>query len=583
MSNHARLLTLIMMATTSFFIIAFQINYNQYGLDFTDEGFYLNWVSNPYLYSYSVTQFGFVLNPIFEFLERDLVLFRIVSNVISFILMGVLSFLLMAPSYDSGKMSKSERIIFSFGISSIAITSVAMGNLWLATPSYNSLTLQTILLVLIGLSTFRINRFHPVALLSISLGLTVLFLSKGTSFLLLSITILIYFSCLKEFKFLVKIFIVSIVFLLASAYLIDGSVSQFVKRVINGLLILKALGAGHSENLFALEPLLYSIYEVKLFFSTVIMTSFLFLLPKILKAWGEVICYILGTTIVIFLLVNVDEGYSGTELQGLFLLAVPISSLLLLYAFKYLFKKNSNDILPIDWKLFIVLLVSPYIYSFGTNNNVWSMAAGASYLWLLSGLIILQALSHRKLIPLIIVSQVFTAFYLHVSVNNPYRQSQPLYMHLNSVQFKKDDIEIKVDEATESYILELKATRELVPEGVPILDFTGRVPMSVYLLNGKAIGTPWLLTNTKKFFFENMKSIDCGELSRSWLITEPTSARALPTTYTKFFGKKFPEDFELMKKINIHFDHNGNSANSAQYLYRPRYVESNCEYFDLSF
>ena len=35
------------------------------GFDFTDEGFYLNWIANPWNYRASLSQFGFVYHPLY--------------------------------------------------------------------------------------------------------------------------------------------------------------------------------------------------------------------------------------------------------------------------------------------------------------------------------------------------------------------------------------------------------------------------------------------------------------------------------------------------------------------------------------
>jgi hypothetical protein len=58
----------------------------QYGFDFTDEGFYLNWISNPWNYHSSVTQFGFVYHPLYEIVGGDIVLLRQANVLILFAL-----------------------------------------------------------------------------------------------------------------------------------------------------------------------------------------------------------------------------------------------------------------------------------------------------------------------------------------------------------------------------------------------------------------------------------------------------------------------------------------------------------------
>jgi hypothetical protein len=43
-------------------ILYWVFKFSAYGIDFTDEGYYLNWISNPFLYKYSLSQFGYILS-----------------------------------------------------------------------------------------------------------------------------------------------------------------------------------------------------------------------------------------------------------------------------------------------------------------------------------------------------------------------------------------------------------------------------------------------------------------------------------------------------------------------------------------
>src|SRR4051812_556986 len=56
------------------------------GFDFTDEGLYLNAISNPWHFSVSPTQFGYVYHLLYQFLGRDVAALRQSSLLISFCL-----------------------------------------------------------------------------------------------------------------------------------------------------------------------------------------------------------------------------------------------------------------------------------------------------------------------------------------------------------------------------------------------------------------------------------------------------------------------------------------------------------------
>lgn len=59
---------------------------SNYGLDFTDESYYLVWMSNPFNYSVSATQFGFIYHPLYEFLGGSIASLRQANILITFCL-----------------------------------------------------------------------------------------------------------------------------------------------------------------------------------------------------------------------------------------------------------------------------------------------------------------------------------------------------------------------------------------------------------------------------------------------------------------------------------------------------------------
>ena len=60
--------------------------------DFTDEGFYLNWIAHPSLYKASHTQFGFIYHPLYLLFGGDIVLLRQANILITLALAWLLFF-----------------------------------------------------------------------------------------------------------------------------------------------------------------------------------------------------------------------------------------------------------------------------------------------------------------------------------------------------------------------------------------------------------------------------------------------------------------------------------------------------------
>ena len=51
----------------------------KFGIDISDESFYLSLISNPSLYKTTISQFGFVYNPLFLILNGNIFLLRTIN------------------------------------------------------------------------------------------------------------------------------------------------------------------------------------------------------------------------------------------------------------------------------------------------------------------------------------------------------------------------------------------------------------------------------------------------------------------------------------------------------------------------
>ena len=72
-----------------------------YGLDFTDESFYLVWISNPFNYSVSATQFGFIYHPLYKLLDGNIAALRQANILITFFLAWVLSYIFLKTVFGT--------------------------------------------------------------------------------------------------------------------------------------------------------------------------------------------------------------------------------------------------------------------------------------------------------------------------------------------------------------------------------------------------------------------------------------------------------------------------------------------------
>src|ERR1044072_2972932 len=83
------------------------------GFDFTDEGFYLNTISNPWHFPVSPTQFGYIYHPLHQVFGRNIAALRQSNILISFCL-AVLTYLCLRRSISRPTSAGQSRLLGSF-------------------------------------------------------------------------------------------------------------------------------------------------------------------------------------------------------------------------------------------------------------------------------------------------------------------------------------------------------------------------------------------------------------------------------------------------------------------------------------
>ena len=107
-------LTIALGLVTTIAILGWMMMLARRGIDFSDEGYHLNFIANPGIYSASVTQFGFFYHPLFELVSENLERLRQCNACLTLLLVSTLAFLLVLPERDNqGKGRGFERIAIS--------------------------------------------------------------------------------------------------------------------------------------------------------------------------------------------------------------------------------------------------------------------------------------------------------------------------------------------------------------------------------------------------------------------------------------------------------------------------------------
>ena len=93
----------VLSALGSVLVLGLLLKYSAYGIDFTDESFYLVWISNPFIYSVSLTQFGFIYHPLYSLLGGDIAALRQANILITYGLAWSLAYFFWPLSIQSSR------------------------------------------------------------------------------------------------------------------------------------------------------------------------------------------------------------------------------------------------------------------------------------------------------------------------------------------------------------------------------------------------------------------------------------------------------------------------------------------------
>ena len=121
----------------------------RYGIDWTDEGYHLVWISNPFIYPVSHTQFGFVYHPLYEWVDGNIATLRQANVLIFFGLAWILTSTFFKTIPCPHPIPRWHGTVITAGFAVLTFTYFRHW-VWLPTPSYNSLALQSLMIAATG-------------------------------------------------------------------------------------------------------------------------------------------------------------------------------------------------------------------------------------------------------------------------------------------------------------------------------------------------------------------------------------------------------------------------------------------------
>lgn len=578
----------VVMCVLSLVVMTYALIFMGHGFDFTDEAYYIIWIKNPFYYDYSNTQFGFVYFPLFHFLGQDLHLMRVANIVLTYGTGLILSYVTLR------ELDGRQHFIFLGLAQATAISTLSVAFLfWLPlSPSYNTLSLQALMLTAIGLlrASKDMSRASVAGWILIGVGGWLTFMAKISTAAVLGplVVLVVLLSGRWSLRGLAISTITSTLLLVISAYAIDGSLTSFLDRIRLAVEISGMAGAGYSlAEILRLDGIDLTAPD----WIIAIATGAMLLLAGALSRRPSAPVVGLGLAMALFcslitalILLRVvpsswDIGLSARAI----LLVFPATSIVL--ALPTLFRlarapeggETRTTVLR-NYALGLGFMALPLIYAFGSNNNYWKLAGDACIFWAL-GAMLFAARSgavrrDRHLIPYTLLAPVLALFFLQHGLAKPYRQPEPLWTNNRQVALGNPSHSLTLSSDFAAYIEEAQSGAKAAgfQPGMPMIDLSGQSPGLLFALGARNVGYPWLsggYPGSTEIVKAALERVDCKDLAQSWVLLERTGPRMVDSSVLSVFGADVEEDFDIVGQWTTAVGAGGYNEVRVQELLRP--------------
>ncbi|MEA2880826.1 MAG: hypothetical protein QOH32_45 [Bradyrhizobium sp.] len=561
---------LVTTVTATLVLVATMVWRSRLGFDFTDEGYYLNFIANPRHFPVSPTQFAYIYHPLYRSLGQDIVALRQGNILISFCLAVVLNLCLLRcigrQASTGGSWLSAASVATSIVAASSALIFVNFTSaLWLPTPGYNSLIFQSLLIASIGLCLAEAQPSPASAAgwILIGVGGGLAFMAKPTSAAALGVLMPCSLTLAGKlnWRLLIVSILTCVLLVSALAWAIDASIIKFVED------LLQSVGTGHillgdRGDILRVDPLdLHADDLIALAGLTVVLVLLLWINGSERRGWSIaggiaiLVCAAISLALVLGLL---SPAVPATSHQGLQFLALIFAPLLCVAwpARRKCGASASRQRLS----LAVFFAALPFVYVFGSTINYWLASQSAVFFWTLSGIAIMaparpETDAWRRLSPLATVALAMTAVFVYRGMTTPYRQTHPLVADTEAVQTAGPAGRLLVSPDFASYINEvLGLSRDAgFTAGTPVIDLTGHYPGMLYLMAAMPAGAPWLIggyPGSKTLAEKYLDRAACDELAGSWILTEPDGPRKLSPALLTQYGIDIQRDFAVVAVVD---------------------------------
>lgn len=516
---------LALSAVTTAIPFAWLLYYSSYGLNLADDGLYLNFIANPFAYAINSppSLFGFVYHWPYQWAGGDVAVVRMANVTLTMALGWILSFLVIRRLWTAGWQHVT---VLSAGIASQALSNF-FG--WWLTPSYYSLTFQSLLIVMIGLLLAeRPGRMRQIlGCILVGVGGWCCFMAKPTTAAAVALVVMLYVVVLRRKALLLMLgaALLALALLIVTAHLIDGGITGLLTRMINSAEMESLLGAGREVSLiFRIDWPVTSRSQLAiaaLVAMAVLLSILMGSTHKLLRSVA--LAAVLILTIAIALL---ETDPISIKPSILFLVAA-FTCLGGMFYRKGLVLRTQT---PISIALALTFLVLPHLSALGSAGNYWVVGSMDALFWMLAIVAFLSPLAQQgrslaTLLPLTVVAQLLSVSLISSSIRKPFRQVKDLRTY-TAVMHMPGGGKLVLSQSLRDYLATARAQARVagLEVGIPVVDLTGLSPSLLYVLETRALGLAWLMGSypgSDAVAVETLGLENCADLAKAWVLVEP--------------------------------------------------------------
>jgi tetratricopeptide (TPR) repeat protein len=562
--------TLLLVSLLFVFTLLYRCNF---GIDLTDEGFYLNWIANPYNYKISHTQFGYIYHPLYRWAGESIVSLRQADMLIMLSLSWILCIQLFSYVFKDNMTKHAMHPFIFYGLTFSLATCVFsfFGSWWwIPTPSYNSLTLEGLLITMIALVKLSRDNTQAIGWVILGVGWWLTFMAKPTSAIILGLLSTSYI-LLTQFKtstwrHLSLPFLTSMGLFCLSAYVIDGSILTFIERLHEGAKSMTLLYEGHPFDFWTKSSLL-SDPPRQIFL--IILTTFSLLMTIFSKPVSSSIraCFFLALLVFcgLICIYYYKIPVIPNPATNILVWSIPLGACLALILIPKRALGNHPSSTPTSHFIIlsVLLMLLPYAFAIGTRGNVWTTSLRMGIFGILAVIPLMfrfkkaDLILTRLLIGLSICSLLITTILVQLSMEYPYRQSQSLFSQTQSFEINNREGRVTshliLSDDDARYMRQLKQTALAhgFVYGDAMIDLTGAFPTVLYLLGADPIGTPWYIAGfggSTEYTVSILSQTPCNQLAKAWVLTSLNGTEKYHPAVLEPHGLK-RESYEVIEDI----------------------------------